>query len=88
MIRWGLLSTAAIGRVVVAANRDSERAEFEAVASRDAVRARRFADEAGLPASFGPYEELLDRDDIDAVYVALPVSMHTEWTGPHTEEQT
>jgi predicted dehydrogenase len=34
----------------------------------------------GLAASYGSYEELLARDDVDAVYVALPVSLHTEWT--------
>jgi predicted dehydrogenase len=51
-----------------------------AVASRDGHKARRFADEQDLPLSFGSYDELLSSDDVDAVYVALPVSMHTEWT--------
>ncbi|HYT26675.1 MAG TPA: Gfo/Idh/MocA family oxidoreductase [Actinomycetota bacterium] len=79
-VRWGLLSTASIGRVVTAATRQAQHAEFVAVASRDAARARQFADELGLAASFGSYEELLASDAVDAVYVALPVSMHTEWT--------
>ena len=50
------------------------------MASRDASRARAFADELGLADSYGSYEELLAATDVDAVYVALPVSMHTEWT--------
>jgi len=79
-IHWGLLSTAGIGRVVTEATRQAEHTEFVAVASRDAARARRFADELGLEASFGAYEELLASDDVNAVYVALPISMHTEWT--------
>jgi D-xylose 1-dehydrogenase (NADP+, D-xylono-1,5-lactone-forming) len=79
-VRWGLLSTASIGRLVVEAARTSPVTEFVAVASRDAGKARRFADELGLEASFGSYEELLASDQIDAVYVALPVSMHTAWT--------
>ena len=62
-----MLSTAAIGRVV-------------AEAVRTAERARSFADALGIPDSFGSYEQLLARDDVDAVYVPLPVSMHTEWT--------
>jgi len=65
---------------VATALRDSKQAELVAVASRDATRARAFADELGLASSFGSYEELLASDDVDAVYVALPVSMHTEWT--------
>jgi D-xylose 1-dehydrogenase (NADP+, D-xylono-1,5-lactone-forming) len=34
----------------------------------------------GLEASYGFYEELLASEAVDAVYVPLPVSMHTEWT--------
>jgi xylose dehydrogenase (NAD/NADP) len=79
-VRWGLLSTAAIGRVVVGAARGAAHTRFVAVASRDAGRARQFADECGLELSFGSYEELLASEDVDAVYVALPVALHTEWT--------
>ena len=42
-VRWGLLSTASIGRLVIEATRQGQRAEFVAVASRDAARAGRFA---------------------------------------------
>ena len=79
-VRWGLLSTAAIGRVVVDATSGSDRARFVAVASRDLPKAQKFADECGLELAFGSYDELLASPEIDAVYVALPVSMHTEWT--------
>jgi D-xylose 1-dehydrogenase (NADP+, D-xylono-1,5-lactone-forming) len=79
-VRWGLLSTAAIGRVVVDAARPLERARFVAVASRDAARAKQFASECGLDLSFGSYEELLASDAVDAVYIPMPVSMHAEWT--------
>ncbi len=79
-VRWGLLSTAAIGRVVVDAARGAARTRFVAVASRDAGRARQFADDCGLELSFGSYEELLASEDVDAVYVALPVALHAEWT--------
>jgi predicted dehydrogenase len=79
-VRWGVLSTASIARLVIEATRRADRAEFVAVASRDGARARAFADELGLELSFGSYEELLASDRVDAVYVALPVSMHTDWT--------
>src|SRR5512132_3058345 len=80
LIRWGVLSTANIARLVIGANRGSGVARFVAVASRDDARARRFAAEQGLEASFGSYETLLASDLVDAVYVALPVSMHIPWT--------
>jgi D-xylose 1-dehydrogenase (NADP+, D-xylono-1,5-lactone-forming) len=79
-LRWGVLSVASIGRLMIEASRAAEHAEFVAVASRSADRARAFADELGLEASFGSYEELLASEAVDAVYVPLPVSMHTEWT--------
>ena len=75
-IRWGLLSTAAIGRTVVAANPGA----FTAVASRDPAKAAAFAASAGLTTSFGSYEEMLASDAVDAVYVALPNSLHAEWS--------
>jgi D-xylose 1-dehydrogenase (NADP+, D-xylono-1,5-lactone-forming) len=75
-VRWGVLSTAGIGRLVIEATHQADHAEVVAVASRDAARARAFADELGLEASFGSYEELLASGDVDAVYVPLPVSMH------------
>jgi xylose dehydrogenase (NAD/NADP) len=79
-LRWGVLSVASIGRLVIEATRRAEHAEFVAVASRDAARARAFADELGLEASFGSYQELLAFEAVDAVYVPLPFAMHTEWT--------
>jgi hypothetical protein len=54
----GLLSTASFGRVVTEATRQAQHTEFVAVANRDAARARAFADELGLPGSFGSYEQL------------------------------
>jgi D-xylose 1-dehydrogenase (NADP+, D-xylono-1,5-lactone-forming) len=79
-VRWGVLSTASIGRLVIEATRTADHAEFVAVASRDAARARAFAAELGLEASYGSYEELLASEAVDAVYVPLPAALHAEWT--------
>jgi predicted dehydrogenase len=49
-----------------------------AVASRDAGRAKRFAERFGGTPVTG-YEELLARDDLDAVYVPLPAALHARW---------
>lgn len=79
-IRWGVLSTANIGRAAVnPAIQASSNGELVAVASRDGQRAKSFAAEHGIPQSFGSYEALLERDDLDAVYIPLPNSLHREW---------
>jgi predicted dehydrogenase len=75
-----MLSTAGIGRVVASAIRGSTEAEFVAVAGRDAGKAAAYAAELGVPRSFGSYDELLACDDVDAVYIPLPIALHTEWT--------
>ncbi|SDW70264.1 Predicted dehydrogenase [Amycolatopsis xylanica] len=54
------------------------RVELVAVASRHAEKAERFARLFGCEAVTG-YERLLAREDIDAVYVPLPPSLHAEW---------
>jgi predicted dehydrogenase len=48
-----------------------------AVASRDHEKAQRFAAQFNCAAT--TYEELLDRDDVDAVYLPLPPSLHLLW---------
>lgn len=66
-VHWGMLSTAGIGRAVVAAVRGSKKAEFVAVAGRAATRAAGYAAELGVPRSFGSYDALLADDTVDAV---------------------
>ncbi|MBO0913750.1 Gfo/Idh/MocA family oxidoreductase [Streptomyces laculatispora] len=50
-----------------------------AVSSRDGVRARELAGRFGARPVTG-YAELLERDDIDAVYLPLPAALHARWT--------
>ena len=80
-LRWGILSTANIGRAaVIPAIKASRNGDVRAVASRNRERAYAFASELGIPQSYGSYEALLEAEDIDAVYVSLPNSLHCEWT--------
>lgn len=80
-LRWGVISTANIGRAAVnPAIQASANGQLLAVASRDEGRAREFARLAGIPRAYGSYEALLEDADIDAVYIPLPNSMHREWT--------
>ena len=79
-VAWGILSTARINRLVLAGARTSDRVEVVAVASRDPVRAEAYAREQGIDRSYGSYEALLGDEDIDAVYISLPNSMHVEWS--------
>jgi D-xylose 1-dehydrogenase (NADP+, D-xylono-1,5-lactone-forming) len=80
-LRFGILSTANIGRVaVIPAIRASRNGDVRAVGSRNRERAYAFASDLGIPQSYGSYEALVEADDIDAVYISLPNSLHAEWT--------
>jgi predicted dehydrogenase len=80
-LRWGILSTADIGRKkVIPAIQKARRCEVVAIASRDAALGATVAAELGIPRSHGSYEELLADPEIDAVYIPLPNHLHLAWT--------
>ncbi len=79
-VRWGILSTANIGRRVIPAIHASHNGEVAAVGSRSLERSRAFAEEMKIPRAYGSYEDLLADGGIDAVYLPLPNSMHAEWS--------
>jgi predicted dehydrogenase len=51
-----------------------------AVAARDPARARAFAAKHGIPRAHESYAALLADPTIDAVYIALPNSLHAAWS--------
>lgn len=78
--RWGILGTADIAhRQLIPSLQSSESAELVAVASRDASRAQSFAKEHHISRSYGSYEQLLDDETIDIVYIPLPNHLHVAW---------
>jgi predicted dehydrogenase len=86
MFRWGVLSTAKIGRdLVIPAIVEATGNVLSAIASRDLAKARALADHFGAPHAFGSYDELLASDTVDAVYIPLPTSQHLEWAGRAAE---
>jgi predicted dehydrogenase len=81
MFKWGILSTATIGREhVIPQLQDSENGVVTAIASRDHDRARALADRFGAPLAFSSYEELLASSEVDGVYIPLPTSQHIDWS--------
>jgi predicted dehydrogenase len=79
-VRWGVLSTANIGRrAVLPAIQASTSGKLVAVGSRDAARAQAFAAELAIPRAYGSYAELLADAEVEAVYIPLPNSLHHEW---------
>ena len=79
-IRWGILSTANIAaKRVIPAIKKSSNGTVTAVASRDQSRADAFAKAHDIPTAHGTYEALLADENVDAIYLPLPNSMHFDW---------
>ncbi|HEX5825357.1 MAG TPA: Gfo/Idh/MocA family oxidoreductase [Candidatus Limnocylindrales bacterium] len=79
-LRWGILGPGRIAPRIARALTDNARGELHAVAGRDADRARAFATRHGAATTHSTYAELLADPAVDVVYVALPNSLHAEWT--------
>lgn len=80
MIRIGILGAARIApRGIITPANALLGAEVVAIGARNLERARNFAAQHSIPFACGSYGELVARDDVDLVYVALPPSAHLEW---------
>ncbi|WP_337842783.1 Gfo/Idh/MocA family oxidoreductase [Rheinheimera sp.] len=54
--------------------------EVRAVGASSAAKAQAYAQQYQLAAWEGSYQALLQRDDIDLIYNALPASLHAQWS--------
>jgi predicted dehydrogenase len=80
-LRIGALGAARItSAAVIDPAQEVPGAVVTAVASRDPGRAREFAATYGIPVVHECYEALIADPGIDAVYNALPNSLHAPWT--------
>jgi predicted dehydrogenase len=78
VVRWGILGTGKISRAFANALKDTPGAVLAAVASRDLANAQSFGGEFGAAAAYGSYQELVDAQGIDLVYIGTPHPMHAE----------
>jgi len=80
-VRIGLLAASRIAeKAVVSPVPDVDGVEITAVGARDGARAAEAAAKWGVAHSYGSYAELVESDQVDAVYIAPPATLHREWT--------
>ena len=84
--RWGILSTANIGRKNWNAIHASGNGIVRGVSSRSLERSQTFIDDCqaeaafdSAPQAFGGHQSLIDCDEIDAVYIPMPTGLRKEW---------
>jgi predicted dehydrogenase len=80
-LRIGILGGARIAKAaMIEPARQTPGLVVAAVASRDIARSRDFAQTHGIARALGDYADLIADPRIDAVYNALPNSLHADWT--------
>ena len=78
VIKWGILGTGGIAGAFARDLNFAKNTEKLAVGSRTKESAEKFAEEHGFSRAYGSYEELVQDQDIDAIYVATPHPFHKE----------
>ena len=79
-VKWGIISTANINRLVIPGAHASPKVDLVAVASRDQARADEYAKKWEIERAYASYDALLADPEIEAVYISLPNSLHVEWS--------
>ncbi len=78
-IKFGIIGCSSIARKsTIPAIVTSKNSVLEMIGSRSVKKAKKFATEFTCN-EFGNYDDVLNNQNIDAVYISLPISMHEEW---------
>ena len=87
-VKWGVLGTANIARwCTIPGMKQAKNCELYAIAGRNPEKAESFKNEFGFEKAYGSYEELLDDENVQAVYIPLPNGLHFKWVKAALEKK-
>lgn len=78
-IKWGILGTSYISEVMANAIQESQTSQLVAIGSRSITTAKNFSNKFSIPKIYDDYQNLVNDNDIDAIYLGLPNHLHKEW---------
>lgn len=79
MIKWGIIGAGNIAHRFAMSLSQLDNAELSAIACRTLDKAKAFQTEHPCKDIFDDYQQLLDKSDVDVVYIALPHRYHFRW---------
>lgn len=77
-IRWGVVGTGGIANSMAGMIKMADASELSAVSSRRMESAKEYANDHEVPNAFDSWQEMIDSDVVDAIYVATPTSVREE----------
>lgn len=78
MFRIGIIGAGWIAEKMAEAIAPFNDIEIYAIASRSEEKAKKFAEQFGIPRFYGSYEDMVKDTEVDLVYIATPHSHHFE----------
>src|SRR5215472_6745830 len=80
LVRWAIMGTANIARGQFLPALRVAGGVAAAVAGRDLATTQQYAREHGIERAVHGYQAVIDDPDVGALYIALPNSLHADWT--------
>lgn len=77
-LRWGIVGTGGIANSMARMIKAAEAATIAAVSSRRMATADEFGNQHGVANRFDSWQEMIDSEHVDAIYVATPTSVREE----------
>ncbi len=79
-VKWGILGTANIASWgMIPGMKKADNCELYAIAGRSIVKAEDYKQRFGFTVAYGSYDELLEDENVQAVYIPLPNDLHCKW---------
>lgn len=80
VVRWGVLGCSGIGKSrTIPGMLNTPNAELYAIAGRNEEKLKAYAEPFAPQKLYTDYQAVLDDENVDAVYLPLPNSVHMEW---------
>ena len=80
-INWGIIGLGNIAHEFSKAFAETNNAKLLAISSKDKNKLKKFKLQFNIDSkfSFNNYQDLINCDEVDIVYIALPNSLHKQW---------
>jgi predicted dehydrogenase len=81
-IRWGIIGPGHIANRFADGLKESNSGRLIAIASNNDDRRKKFGDKYSIDLSlrFSNYDEIINCNDVDVIYISTPHTLHAEWT--------
>jgi len=77
-VKWGIVGTGNISSQFAQGLQHVSGAQIAAVASRSSGNAKAFAENFGIPKSYGSYEDMAKDEKLDIIYIGTPHPQHVD----------